>query len=126
MFLSIAGLLVLGPCLGTGPPAAHVVQEQLELVNRSLELLHEEVAAARAPSYLAILFLVLAILAMLGAGLWLVWRAERSVVDHDVVMRTLIRSGFSDRMIQAYVDESTKPQLPCELDRTVELPGRPD
>jgi hypothetical protein len=76
MFLFV--LCVLGPCLSTGSPRSDVTSEQIALLNYSLDALHEEVAAARAPSAWPFLLFLLSILLPLVSAIWLLLRAERS------------------------------------------------
>ncbi len=105
---------VLGPCLSTGPPAVdpRVIGHQLELVNQTLDVLHEEVAAAQSPSRWPFVLFMFSILAPLGAGIWLLWRCEKSLIGHDQVIRTMIRSGLKESVVQAYLEDTTCPQLP--------------
>ncbi len=114
-------LAVLGPCLSTGPPPVdpRVVQHQLELVNTTLDALHEEVAAARSPSSWPFALFIGSILAPLGAGIWLLWRCERSVIGHDAVIRTMIRAGLQESVIRGYAVDAHRRSgtLPASDDR---------
>ena len=100
-------ILVLGPCLSTGPPAVdpRVLNRQIDLVNQSLDSLQEEVAAAQAPSRWPFILFLISILLPLAAGIWLLCRCERSAIGHDQVIRTMIKVGLKEPVIRAYLDD---------------------
>ena len=100
---------ILGPCLSTGPPAVdpRIIGQQIKLVNETMDVLQEEVAAAQAPSRWPFILFLISILLPLAAGMWLIWRSEESAIGHDHVMRTMIRAGFKESMIGAYLDDSS-------------------
>ncbi len=133
--IGIVVLAVLGPCLSTGPPdvSPRVVQHQIELVNATLDALHEEVAAARSPSSWPFVLFIGSILAPLAAGIWLLWRCERSVIGHDAVIRTLVRAGLQESIIRGYAVDAHRRSgtLPASDDRPrlrlapVQRPARP-
>lgn len=120
-------LACLGPCLSTGPPDINprVVQHQLELVHSTLDALHEEVAAARSPSVWPFVIFIGSVLAPLGAGIWLLWRCERSTVGHDQVIRTLVRSGLGESVVHGYVGDVHRRSILTAPDDRPLLPARP-
>ena len=85
----------------------------MRLFNQSLDALHEEVAAARAPSHWPFLLFVASLLIPLLVGVWLLVRAERSVIGADETIRTLVRHGLSEPVIRLYLhDQAGRPQRP--------------
>lgn len=119
-------LACLGPCLSTGPPEVNprVVQQQIELVHSTLDALHEEVAAARSPSGWPFVLFITAILAPLAAGIWLLWRCERSVIGHDAVIRTLVRAGLGESVVHGYVGDVHRRSVLSAPDDRPLLPAR--
>jgi len=111
-------LALAGPCTSSDRPAIdpRIVGKQLELINGSLEVLQEEVAAAQSPSRWSFALFIVSILAPLGAAVWMLWRSEKSAIGHDTVIRAMVRSGFKESVVNAYLMESVKrPQLPAPL-----------
>ena len=106
-------LLVLGPCTSPGPPSPTVTEEQMRLLNQSLEALHEEVAAARSPSTWPFVLFIVSLLVPLLAGIWILVRAERSVIGADETIRTLVRHGLSEPVVRLYLDDQAgRPHRP--------------
>ena len=105
---------VLGECLSTGPPIdARVIERQIQIVNQSLDVLHEEIAASRSPSRWPLIFFAFTILAPLLAAIWLLWRAESSVIAHDKVIRVMTQAGLGEAIVKAYLmDPLWQPRLP--------------
>ena len=105
--LTMIALFLLGTCPSNeGPPIdPRVVGQQIKLVNQSLESLQEEVAAARTPSRWQLVLFMMSILAPLGAGIWLLWRAEQAVIGHDQVTRAMVRVGLKEPVIRAYLSD---------------------
>lgn len=108
-------VLLLGPCVSSGPPDRGITEEQIRLLNQSLDALHEEVAAARAPSHWPFILFIASLLAPLLAAVWLLIRAERSVIGADETIRTLVRHGLSEPVLRQYLDRQTgrvpKPEI---------------
>jgi hypothetical protein len=111
--------------MSTGPPDRGLTEQQLTLLNQSLDALHEEVAAARAPSTWPFVLFVLSILLPLAAGIWLIFRAEHSQLGHDEQLRWLIRSGMTPTVIHAYLEQSHRPQLQGPQDPKLTFLRRP-
>ena len=103
---------MLSTCLPTGPPRTDVTEAQLQLLTDSLDAIHLEVAAARRPSTWSFALFLLSILLPLCAAIWLVFRAERSALDHDAGIRTMLSDGLSQEVVLAYLEISVgRPQL---------------
>src|SRR5205814_8642786 len=87
-FILLLVFAVLGPCLSTGPPAVdpRVITQQIKLVNETMGVLQEEVAAAQAPSRWPFVLFLCSIVFPLAAGIWLLWRSEASAIGHDHVV----------------------------------------
>jgi hypothetical protein len=117
----------MGTCLSTGPPSIdpRVINRQYEIVNQTVDLLHEEVAASRAPGRGAFFLFIFSIIIPVCAAVWLLWRAERSVIGQDQEIRTMVRMGLGEPIIRTYVEaEHTKQRLPANGD-AVRLIGPP-
>ena len=121
--LMMIAMVLLGTCPSNEAPTVdpRVVGQQIKLVNQSLESLQEEVAAARTPSRWQLVLFMMSILAPLGAGIWLLWRAEQAVIGHDQVTRTMIRVGLKEPVVRAYLED---PEPVHQLPSASEL-GRP-
>ncbi len=78
-----------------------------------MDNIQEEVAAARRPRQAFFALFVLSLLVPVLAAVWLVYRAERSAVGHDVVLRTLIRHGAGEPVLRHYLNRQEGPQ--CRL-----------
>ena len=102
----VIGMVLLGTCPTSETPSLdpRVLNHQVELVNRSLDTMQEEVAAARVPSRWPFVLFLFSIVAILGAGGWLLWRSERSAIGHDQVIRSMIRVGLKEPVVRAYLD----------------------
>ncbi len=100
-------VLLLGPCMSSGPPDRGITEEQIRLLNQSLDALHEEVAAVRAPSHGPFILFIASLLAPLLAAVWLLIRAERSVIGADETIRTLVRHGLSEPVLREYLERQT-------------------
>lgn len=106
-------LLILGPCTSPGPPSPTITEQQMRLINQSLDALHEEVAAARAPSIWPFVLFIVSLLIPLLAGIWILVRAERSVIGSDETIRTLVRHGLSEPVVRLYLDDHAgRPRQP--------------
>ena len=106
--IALFSLFVLGPCTSTGPPAPTVTEEQMRMINRSFDALHEEVAAARMPSQWPFVLFIIALLIPLLAGVWILIRAERSVIGADETIRTLVRPGLSEPVLRQYLENQAR------------------
>lgn len=84
--------------------------------------MQEEVAAAKAPSQGGFILFLASILVPVLLGVWLLFRAEHSLIGQDESIRWLVRSGMREPVIRAYLNERSRKELPA--DRIV-LP-RPD
>ena len=97
--LLISLIALLGSCLNTDRPSA-LGMTQLNLLNRQMDLLHEEVAASQTPSGYSMLALVLSVAVPLMLGVILLCRAERSAIHSDEIIRQMARHGLSSRLIE--------------------------
>ncbi len=62
-----AGLLLLGPCTSIGPPDVRGMERQIQLINMSLDAIHEQVAAvARPPVFELVVFVVSLVFPIFG------------------------------------------------------------
>ena len=78
-----------------------------------MDNIQEEVAAARRPRQAFFALFVLSLLVPVLAAVWLLYRAERSAVGHDIVLRTLIRHGAAEPVLRHYLNRQEGPQ--CRL-----------
>jgi hypothetical protein len=81
-------------------------------LNQSFDALHEEIAAARAPGVFPFLTLLASLILPLAAAMWMLIRAERSIVSADETLRTLARYGLSERVIRLYLERQPPRRLP--------------
>lgn len=107
-----AGLLFLGPCTSTGPPNVHNLEQQIQLINLSLDAIHEQVAAVRRPPVFELLVFVVSLIVPLVGAMWILFRAERSAVGHDQIVRQLIRLGADELVVRHYLEQVKRPALP--------------
>ncbi len=119
----IAALIVNVLLLFDHREVEHVSAEQIALIAATLDTLHEEVAAARAPRHGALALYLCSIILPLAAGVWLLLQAQRAEVSHDQVIRVLIRSGSGESLVRAYLNRSREalslPATEGETDRQV-------
>ena len=103
---------LMATCLSTGPSSIdpRVINRQYEIVNETVDLLHEEIAASRAPSLGPFLLFVFSILVPICAAAWLLWRAERSVIGQDQEIRTMVRLGLGEPIVRTYLEDG-RPKL---------------
>ena len=122
-----AGLLFLGPCTSTGPPNVDDLRQQIRLINMSLDAIHEQVAAARRPPIFELIVFVVSLVMPLVGAVWFLFRAERSAVGHDQVVRQLIRLGADELVVRNYIEHVKRPVLPSlDADRSADcLSPRP-
>lgn len=110
--LACAGLLFLGPCTSTGPPDVRGVERQIQLINMSLDAIQEQVAAVRRPPVFELVVFVVSLVFPLVGAMWILFRAERSAVGHDQVVRQLIRLGADELVVRHYLEQVKRPALP--------------
>lgn len=108
-------LILLGPCTSPGPPSPTITEEQMRLINQSLDVLHEEVAAARTPSIWPFVLFIVSLFIPLLAGIWILVRAERSMIGADETIRTLVRHGLSEPVVRLYLDDHAGRPRPPEI-----------
>jgi len=106
-------IFVVGPCHTTGPPNRPITEEQLHVLNRTLDALHEEVAAARGSRLAEFALFLMMLLLPLAAALWLLLRAERSMIGADETIRVLLRAGLAEPVLRHYLEQQNRPRLPA-------------
>jgi hypothetical protein len=116
--------LLLKSCIPTGLPDRPITEEQIHTINQTFDALHEEVAAARAPRTAPFLLFLASVLLPLAAALWLLRRAERSLIGADETLRILARHGLSEAAIKQYLQRQASPQQLAEPDAN--RAGRPE
>lgn len=115
--------MMLGPCLSTGPPDPGVSREMIQLIDRSLDAVQEEVAASRSSSFGPLLLFLASILLPLAGAFWLVAQARKSAIQQESVIRSMVEAGLSRQLIDSYVNEQkARPQLPGPATNTAGLP----
>ncbi len=118
---AFVGLLLLGPCTSTGPPDVRGVERQIQLINMSLDAIHEQVAAARRPPVFELVVFVVSLVFPLMGAMWILFRAERSAVGHDQIVRQLIRLGADELVVRHYMEHVKRPALPStDADKPVD------
>jgi hypothetical protein len=117
----------MGTCLSTGPPSIdpRVINRQYEIVNQMVDLLHEEITASRAPSRGPFTLFILSILVPVCAAVWLLWRAERSVIGQDQEIRTMVRMGLGEPIVRTYLDDGRAGQKLLASEDTKPVNGPP-
>lgn len=114
---------VLGGCFPTGPPGDGVTEVQLRLVTELLNAVHLEAAASRVSTMGPFVLFLVAILLPLALIVWVFSMALRAKVDHEEGIQTMLKSGFSREVTEAYLEEaSRRPELPKPTSDQKRLP----
>lgn len=70
-------------------------------MQQSMDALHAEIAAARTPSTGGTVVFLVGLFLPVLLVVWLVHQVRHSAIEHDVVIRRMIRAGLSDAIILA-------------------------
>ena len=123
--VACAGLLLLGPCTSTGPPDGRGMERQIQLINMSLDAIQEQVAAARRPPLFELVVFVVSLVFPLLGAMWILFRAERSAVGHDQVVRQMIKLWADEMVVRHYMEHVKRPVLPStDADRSADCISR--
>jgi hypothetical protein len=87
------------------------MERQIQLINMSLDAIHEQVAAVRRPPVFELVVFVVSLVFPLVGAMWILFRAERSTVGHDQVVRRLIKLGADELVVRHYLEQVKRPVL---------------
>jgi len=98
-------MLMVGTCESGGndktPSSSAISSRQVEIINSQLDALHEEVAACRSPGDWALLALVISVAVPLVLAVVLLFRAEKTALHNDEIIRHVARTGLMPELIDA-------------------------
>jgi len=98
-------MLMVGTCEsgGTGntPSPSGISSRQVEIMNAQIDTLHEEIAACRSPGDWSLLGLVISVAVPLVLAVVLLFRAEKTALHNDEIIRHVARTGLMPELIDA-------------------------
>ena len=93
-------VLLVVHCESENSPSSLALSRQVDSLNTQLDVLHEEIAASRSPDGFALLALLVSIGLPVVLAVMLLFRAEKTALHNDEIVRQIARHGLTSRLIE--------------------------